>query len=200
MKYAGFKALNLTKRHRTFVLPNHPNSVKRGDGSNPFFRFQPCFSSPCRERRDEMRRKKMFFQPNGKFFSWEKSAPWVNESEKQPVKLKKCIWKSSLLLLLWTSDKESTPARTSSLLSSCQRKDWNESKMTKRMIGFWGSIVVVLLVREQPRYKVIQNITQYTNLQLFFSETFISLVLQNSICIPFAKQKQAVSGLFHSDL
>lgn len=68
------------------------------------------------------------------------------------------------------------------------------------MIGFWESIVVVLLVREQPRYKVIQNITQYTNLQLFFSETFISLVLQNSICTPFAKQKQAVSDLFHSDL
>lgn len=68
------------------------------------------------------------------------------------------------------------------------------------MIGFWGSIVVVLLVREQPRYKVIQNITQYTNLQLFFSETFISLVLQNSICTPFAKQKQAVSDLFLSDL
>lgn len=62
-----------------------------------------------------------------------------------------------------------------SLLSSCQRKDWNKSKMTKRMIGFRESIVVVLLVREQPRYKVIQNITQYTNLQLFFSETFISL-------------------------
>lgn len=68
------------------------------------------------------------------------------------------------------------------------------------MIGFRESIVVVLLVREQPRYKVIQNITQYTNLQLFFSETFISLVLQNSIYIPFAKQKQAVSDLFHSDL
>ena len=59
---------------------------------------------------------------------------------------------------------------------------------------------VYLLVREQPRYKVIQNITQYTNLQSFFSESFISLVLQNSICIPFAKQKQAVSGLFHPDL
>jgi hypothetical protein len=72
--------------------------------------------------------------------------------------------------------------------------------MTKRMIEFRESIVVVLLVREQPRYKVIQNITQYTNLQLFFSETFISLVLQNSICIPFAKQKQAVSDLFLSDL
>ena len=83
------------------------------------------------------------------------------------------------------------PARTASLLSSCQRKDWNESKMTKRMIEFRESIVVVLLVREQPRYKVIQNITQYTNLQLFFSETFISLVLQNSICIPFAKQKSS---------
>ena len=68
------------------------------------------------------------------------------------------------------------------------------------MIGFRGSIVVVLFVREQPRYKVIQNITQYTNLQSFFSESFISLVLQNSICIPFAKQKQAVSGLFHPDL
>ncbi|WP_147715953.1 hypothetical protein [Paraprevotella clara] len=72
--------------------------------------------------------------------------------------------------------------------------------MTKRMIGFRESIVVVLLVREQPRYKVIQNITQYTNLQLFFSETFISLVLQNSIRTPFAKQKQAVSDLFLSDL
>lgn len=68
------------------------------------------------------------------------------------------------------------------------------------MIGFWESIVVVLLVREQPRYKVIQNITQYTNLQLFFSETFISLVLQNSIYTPFAKQKQAVLDLFYSDL
>ena len=68
------------------------------------------------------------------------------------------------------------------------------------MIEFRESIVVVLLVREQPLYKVIQNITQYTNLQLFFSETFISLVLQNSICIPFAKQKQAVSDLFLSDL
>jgi hypothetical protein len=59
---------------------------------------------------------------------------------------------------------------------------------------------IYLLVREQPRYKVIQNITQYTNLQLFFSETFISLVLQNSIRTPFAKQKQAVSALFHPDL
>ena len=58
------------------------------------------------------------------------------------------------------------------------------------MIEFRESIVVVLLVREQPRYKVIQNITQYTNLQLFFSETFISLVLQNSICIPFAKAQR----------
>ena len=165
-----------------------------------FYVFRHAFRHRAESDGTGCGEKKMFFQPNGKFFSWEKSAPWVNESEKQPWKLKKCIWKSSPLLLFWTSDKESPPARTASLLSSCQRKDWNESKMTKRMIGFWGSIVVVLLVREQPRYKVIQNITQYTNLQLFFSETFISLVLQNSICIPFAKQKQAVSGLFHSDL
>ena len=156
INYAGFKAFGLTKRHRAFVLPNRPNSIKRGNGSSPFLRFQACFSSPCRERRDGMRRKKMFFQPNGKFFSWEKSAPWVNESEKQPWKLKKCIWKSSPLLLFWTSDEESTPARMASLLSSCQRKDWNESKMTKRMIGFRESIVVVLLVREQP-YPIMEK-------------------------------------------
>ena len=57
------------------------------------------------------------------------------------------------------------------------------------MIGFRGSIVVVLLVREQPRYKVIQNITQYTNLQSFFSESFISLVLQNSILYTVLRNK-----------
>lgn len=43
------------------------------------------------------------------------------------------------------------------------------------MIGFRESIVVVLLVREQPRYKVIQNITQYTNLQLFFQKLLFLL-------------------------
>jgi len=67
MKYAGFKAFGLTKRHRDFVLPNRPNSIKRDDGSNPFFRFQPCFSSPCRERRDGMRRKKCFFSRTENF-------------------------------------------------------------------------------------------------------------------------------------
>lgn len=64
------------------------------------------------------------------------------------------------------------------------------------MIGFRGSIVVVLLVREQPRYKVIQNITQYTNLQLFFQKLLFLLFCKTAFVYRLRNKSKRFQACF----
>ena len=67
------------------------NSKKSSRKSLSLRRFQVHFASRCRPPPADKRRKKMFFQPNGKSISWDWNAFRLKKIKKRTLNVKNCI-------------------------------------------------------------------------------------------------------------